>query len=88
MNYKCITNEPSGGAQDCQTRSINHRSNKTVGSVSSSGREGLAGGEFHARRRVANTNAACGACRKRCKGENTAEVVSLWAVLLCGLARL
>lgn len=55
MNYKCITNEPSGGgvdtAQDCQTRSINHRSNKTVGSVLSFEGEkrlaGALGGEWH-----------------------------------------
>lgn len=61
MNYKCITNEPSGGveggtAQDCQTRSINHRSNKTVGSVLSfEGEKRLQGGKFHARGRVAHT---------------------------------
>lgn len=61
MNYKCITNEPSRGveggtAQDCQTRSINHRSNKTVGSVLSfEGEKRLQGGKFHARGRVAHT---------------------------------
>lgn len=45
-----------GTAQDCQTRSINHRSNKTVGSVLSfEGEKRLQGGKFHARGRVAHT---------------------------------
>lgn len=48
------------GAQDCQTFSINHHSNKTEGSVLSSQSERLASGKFHDRMRVAHkTHKSC-----------------------------
>ena len=68
------------GAQDCQTCSINHCSNKKVGSMLSFQRDG----RFHARRRGVHTERTS---NRDGRGRPLAKIDSLW-VVCCVAVRL